>query len=125
MSAPRWRGPGRRGLRDEVQSTWSVYDAVRPIRQEDLEPVVQPEDLAEPSPPVVGRDPNRAPPPDEGTTPASQFALSEDFLSRIEQTSDAEVAKVFGVTEMDAREARKWARAQAATVEASKPGSKH
>jgi hypothetical protein len=105
----RFWGPGRRGLRDEVQSTWSVYDATRPIRKEDL---------AEPSPPEVAhesRDPNRAPPPDEGTTPVI------DPIGK----SDAEIAMLFGVTEMDVRESRRWAEEQAKAHPAGiTPGSK-
>lgn len=107
----RFRGPGRRGLRDEIQSTWSCYDAVRPIRAEDL---------AEPSPPVVGRDPNRASPsPDEGTTlrtahgPMTVTLDDPSAVTQFTEASDADLAMLFGVSEMDVRESRKWAREQA------------
>jgi hypothetical protein len=100
----RFRGPGRRGLRDEVQATWSVYDATRPIRKADL---------AEPSPPEVAtesRDPNRAPPPDEGTT---VLLTNPEDAVRFVAATDAELARLFGVTEMDVRESRRWAEEQA------------
>lgn len=44
-------GGGRRAMRDEMQATWAVWDAVRPITKQDLVEPPQPEAVptAEPS----------------------------------------------------------------------------
>lgn len=151
------RSGGRRGMRAELESTWTVYDAARPIRREDM---------AEPSPPVVAtpsRDPNRALEPDEGATCfacgnpegvhqqaptprqrlrfsiGEQVDICDECLVRMNAAEppimvtgqpDAVVAKVFGVSEMDVREARRWAAEQAerlegATLTEANPAVKH
>lgn len=58
----RVKGGGRRALREEIESTWHVWDATRPIRKEDMAVAVppQPED-AQPAP-------EASPPPHGGTT---------------------------------------------------------
>lgn len=98
----RFRGPGRRGLRDELQSTWSVYDAARPIRSEDFTE-------AAPLPPESASTSTREVSAPHGGT--ITLDKPED-VSRFVEATDAQLAALFGVTEMDVRESRKWAREQ-------------
>lgn len=153
----RFRGPGRRGLRDEMQATWNVYDATRPIRKEDLAAPPPPEDA--PQPPAGGTS-NRALEPEGGAvcfacgipdgvhqrapTPRQRLRFSldaqvdicDECLVRMNaaepplvltDATDAEIAKTFGVTEMDVRESRRWAREQAerSTLVEGDPAVKH
>ncbi len=90
----------RRQQRAEIQETWNVYDARRPIRAEDMAVPPQPEpETAEASPAPQG-----------GTT--SHAALDAVLAHRLETADDASIAALFGLTEMEVREARKWAREQ-------------
>lgn len=92
--------PGRREHRDELQSTWSVYDASRPIRRSDFDANAERDELvaSKASASVI------AP-----VAPAIVLPRPEDVSSM----SDADIAALMGITEMDVREARKWAREQA------------
>lgn len=84
----RFRG-NRRTQRDEVQSTWNVYDAARPIRKADF---------------AIGE------PPEPERPAAAPVKLPDPDL--VTQMTDAEIAAHMGISEMDVREARKWAREQ-------------
>ncbi len=135
----RFRGPGRRGLRDEVQSTWSVYDASRPLRKSDL---------AEPPPPEVAASvadtSNRAATPDGGARTCDAVRLDgphgskpitldkPEDVCRFETATDENLAMLFGVTVEDVQESRRWAREQAekhpagiATVTSIDANTKH
>lgn len=111
----RFRGPGRRGLRDELQSTWNVYDAVRPIRKEDLELAGECTAPAQAEPP----QPSASPPHDAeaathgGATSNTITLTNAEDVARFTKATDAELAAMFGLTEMDVRESRRWARENA------------
>lgn len=153
MTRP-FRGGGRRGLRAELQSTWNVYDAARPIRKEDYLEAAAPQPDPPASPGVEADehgaarcfgcgtvDDIRAHVPSPNQRRRFQFngahvVLCEPcFVSMtaaepptdITTQTDAEVAQLFGVTEMDVRESRKWAREQAerSTLVNGDPAVKH
>lgn len=100
----RFRGPGRRFMRAEIQETWSVYDATRPIRKADMDEAVPPQ-------PGATAPPAAAPEKDGG---ARTVTLDDPtMVSKLTSATDAPIAQLFGVSEMEVRESRRWAREQA------------
>lgn len=149
----RFRGPGRRGLRAEMQATWNVYDAARPIRKEDYLEAAAPQPNPPASPGLEADElgaavcfacgipagvHQRAPTPRQRKRfhLEEQVDICDECLVRMNaaeppivltDATDEQIAKLFGVTEMDVRESRRWAAEQAAraTLTESDPTVKH
>ena len=101
-------GGGRRSQRDELQSTWHVYDALRPIRRADLEDSAEPTPPAAAIPPAGGSEASDRARGHSLTTTAVRLPSHDDVTSM----SDDAIAALVGITAMDVREARRWAREQ-------------
>lgn len=111
-------------MRDHVQSTWNVYDAYRPIRKTDLDLAGECAAPATASPPTPSA---LVPPSAKAETQGGTTPVDAQWIAR---ATDTELAALFGVSEMDVRESRRWAREQTertagATVTEADPTTKH